>query len=163
MLALDNNHNVHLFTSWGTPVRIVSPLIADSSSFVTKVIQVEAGWYNFALLTESGTVYVQWPFAGSLPGKILGHQNQLAADHAGNLPFQALEGTRRVLTADQDGVVACLPWEINHDLFELLAIPLDLPNIGTRASKDPESIKLIKIAAGDNFVIGLNYERRPCP
>ena len=146
LIALDAKHQVWLFVSWGRPARIVSPVISDASSAVSRVIQVEAGWSNFAVLTALGTVYVGWPFEGEMKAKIDAHDQEL--DSA---PIR-----RAAARVSEDRKVPCEVWDLHHDLFELPSIPRDLPTLGANTdSTNEEELRLIKIAAGDQFIVGL--------
>ncbi|KAF9519464.1 hypothetical protein BS47DRAFT_1468626 [Hydnum rufescens UP504] len=137
VIALDAKGQVWLFTSWGRPARILSPVISDTSSAISRVVQAEAGWYNITVLTDSGTVYVEWPF---------GAQWEL----------RSMRTMRTAARVSEDRRVPCEAWDLHHDLFELPPIPQNLPTL--RADTDAtveEDLRLIKIAAGDQFLVGL--------
>ena len=146
-------HQVWLFTAWGTPVRLVSPLIGgDVSSATSHVVQVEAGWDYIAVLTASGSVYTEWPWGGVLKNKLEQHVRELEL--------------QKVVVPAQDGVIHCKTWELHHDLLELPPIPSDLPSISPLTSDvdelgnnvEKEERRLVKIAGGEGFLIGLTNE-----
>lgn len=153
LLALDVKHQVWLFTAWGTPVRLVYPLIeGDASSATSHVVQVEAGWDFIAVLTASGSVYTEWPWGGVLKNKLEEHTRELEL--------------QQVVVPAQDGVIHCKTWELHHDLLELPPIPSSLPSISPLTSEvdelgndvGKEERRLVKIAGGEGFLIGLTNE-----
>jgi SCF-associated factor 1 len=98
------------------------------------------------VLTASGTVYVEWPFGGALEAKIEAHDEELDST-----PIR-----RAAARVSEDRRVPCEAWDLHHDLFELPPIPQDLPTF--RADTDTtveEDLRLIKIAGGDQFLVGL--------
>lgn len=146
LFGLDAKHQLWLFTSWGRPARITSvPPIKD-------IAQVESGWDMIAVLTETSRIFVDWPFHGDLQQKIQAHHDALSA--APN------RGQDTKLPEDSN-VLQCAAWELEHDFVELPAIPAALPVLNAPSVDDrdhPEETKVIRIAAGDDFIVALtNY------
>ena len=138
-MALDVNSTVWTFKDWGVAIRLVSKSL-DCSSPETTPIQVECGQWFSAVLTGSGDVYAWWTSLGT---------------------FSTLYWkTRRTGVApvtDHDAVIPCQTWELKTDLVKLSALPdlPDLPATGLPEEERRKETRLIKIAAGDNFLIGL--------
>ncbi|KAG8925208.1 hypothetical protein FRC02_009856 [Tulasnella sp. 418] len=152
--ALDARHRVWLFTSWGRPNLLtftgnLSDPFRHPKLSQTKVIQVECGWGFTSFLTDDGRVFVIWPTSGAFA-----YQEQVKND--------SLDGEGDGYPARAvDGVVHCIPVEISAEPLMLPDLPRDLPHL--RLTVDEQGYdataytapKLIKIAAGEYFIIGL--------
>ncbi|KAL6307246.1 RCC1/BLIP-II [Sparassis latifolia] len=149
--AIDASSQVWIFTSWGRPFRIASPLL-DKSSPETTPLQIESGWSFSSVLTQSGDVLVYWPFDG--------RTQQVIATTNEELDQSPSPATRARVSATEPDVIPC-HWWVMQDVepTRLPAIPTgSLPQLlGTGLSQDllGKETKLIKIAALDNTVIGL--------
>ena len=99
-----------------------------------------------AVLTEAGHVYVEWPFHGEFNERIKQHHDS----------FNEGPDTRL-----SEGVLNCATWEINRDFLELPALPDSLlvlnPLAAANADRE-EELRIIKIAAGENFVVALTNQ-----
>ncbi|KAG8949694.1 hypothetical protein FRC03_000274 [Tulasnella sp. 419] len=150
--ALDAKNRVWIFTRWGRPSLLTftgdleyahrHPRINN-----TKVIQVECGWGFTSFLTEDGRAYVIWPGSGSFADQEAIKNSDL--DREGE-KYQAKA---------VNGVVKCLPVEISAEPLTLPELP-ELPPLSSSVDEKPKGSagtnpKLIKIAAGDHFIIGL--------
>ena len=144
-VTLDANSTVWNFRSWGRPFRLISPLL-DCLSPETTPIQVECGWAFSTILTRSGDVYAWGPFWGTL-----GDQYQEAMAKLDN------NESTKVIVPNNETVIPCYPWEINEDPVKLPILPdlPDLPATGLPEEEQRKEIKLIKIAAFDNCLVGL--------
>jgi len=73
---------------------------------------------------------------------------------------------QNVIVRAQYGVIHCNTWELLHDLLELPPIPSGLPHIPSLTSEadeignkgEKEKCRLVKIAGGEGFLIGLTNE-----
>ncbi|KAG9006088.1 hypothetical protein FRB94_000993 [Tulasnella sp. JGI-2019a] len=153
--ALDSNHNVWVFTRWGRPCLLTSDLINPKFSSISsssspdvkkssKVVQVESGWTNVAMLTASGDVYVIGEgdeFVDQLEAK-LEELDALSDDDSSQA------------RPDDDKVVPCTTMEISAAPLLLPEIPQDLPEL-TPEGDDRVDTQIVRIAAGDEFLIGL--------
>ncbi|KAF8329532.1 uncharacterized protein EI90DRAFT_2923863 [Cantharellus anzutake] len=147
LLALDVKRQVWLFTSWGTPAKLVSPLINDAFSTATRVVQVACGWDFSAVLTASGAVYAAWPWKGTFKAALEHHAEELKHQQSPVAPAK-------------NGVIECQAWELRHDLLELPPLPTNLPDLSIALEEESldtrkGNYRVTKIAAGDNFLIGL--------
>ncbi|KAG8835072.1 hypothetical protein FRC17_005425 [Serendipita sp. 399] len=142
MVALDNTKNVWCFNSWGLPF-VYHPKAFDRSLPGNAIVQVECGWSFSAALTESGNAYVWNQLNGRMGGLISAKQTALEGELAGS------EGRDRV-APEVDGVIKCHTWDF--DAQEPLLLP-PLPELPIDAGASQPH--LVKIAAGDHFVIGL--------
>ncbi|KAF8315452.1 RCC1/BLIP-II, partial [Clavulina sp. PMI_390] len=154
LLALDQKHQVWLLASWGRPALLRSPQINDTSSRLSRVIQVAAGWNHIALLTEAGSVFVEWPFDGELGDKVTSHHETLAQAEGRGKDTTLKEG---------ESALKCAAWELDHPLIELPPVPAQgLPVLAKPVGVDDdvprEELKIIKIAAGEHFVIALTNQ-----
>lgn len=99
-----------------------------------------------AVLTEAGHVFVEWPFHGEFNERIEQHHNS----------FNEGPGVRL-----SEGVLDCATWEINRDFLELPALPDSLlvldPSAAANTDRE-EELRIIKIAAGENFVVALTNQ-----
>ena len=130
------------FISWGIPFRLDTPHFTNSEG--SAVVQVESGWIFCSALTDSGDVYVWWPF---------------------NYPIHGVYSTRRldifrngtnVAQVLEDGSVSAAVWDLAHNPTKLPELP-DLPELRHEAN-DTETkphLKIVKIAAMDNVLIAL--------
>jgi SCF-associated factor 1 len=132
-IALDRKNQVWLFTNWGRPVRLTSPVLN------TEIRQVETGWDSSYILATDGSAFIQRPH-GDI-ARAIGAYNDT----------QNVRG-EQAKVAEIDGVVKCQPWDLDADLVELPAIPSSLPSLGVDGQ---EKTLLVKLAAGERFVIGL--------
>lgn len=141
--ALDCEGDVLCFNSWGRPF-IYKPSIFDASHPGSRVVQVECGWSFSAALTDSGTVYVWNQFRGAVGSAF--------ADKGEQLDRMQFESHRQDLRGDEiDGVIQCHVWVMEG--IEPLRLP-ELPSL-PKLKRDASHPKLVKIAAGDQFLIGL--------
>lgn len=144
-MTLDANSTVWNFRSWGRPFRLVSPLL-DCSSPETTPLQIECGWAFSTVLTRSGDVYAWWPSGGAFEDRYRQAMAELDRDES-----------TKAKVAEEETVVPCHTWEITKDPVKLPVLP-DLPDLlGTGLPEEElrKETKLIKIAALDNFLVGL--------
>lgn len=78
-----------------------------------------------------------WPLHGEFAALKDAHHEVTDADPA--------QGVR-----DGDGVVHCRPWEVAKDPWPVRGVAGDLPKL-----REEEGERIVKIAAGDDFLIGL--------
>ncbi|CCM03324.1 uncharacterized protein FIBRA_05452 [Fibroporia radiculosa] len=149
--ALDTTSHVWAFTSWGRPFRLVSPLLDKSSPEATPT-QISSGWGFSSVLTESGDVFVYWPFSGRLQQVI--NEKNMELDEGG-----ISESTRATPTKAEPTVIPCYPWDLQDvDPVRLPSIPTRLPRLQSTGLSDEEldaETKLVKIAGMDRMIIGL--------
>ncbi|KAG8896354.1 hypothetical protein FRB99_008927, partial [Tulasnella sp. 403] len=172
--ALDSQSNVWIFTNWGRPVLLTSPLVSsgltesgprDPENAIT---QVECGWDFVSMLTRGGSAYVIWPTGQqSQFASLLNSQNTQL-----NNEGDATKGHPQEV--DGEDVIPCTTIAIQADPLRLPALPRDLPDLSRQFSVaesgvsgaeptgygrevDPrnEETRLVRIAAGDCFIIGL--------
>ena len=117
-----------MFTSWGRPCVLTTPLLSTFSAFSTPC-QVECGWTLLAVLTRGGDVFVWWPLAGDF----------------GQPSMDGVE--------EHDGVVACRPWETGASPGQIRPVAGPLPHL--RGEDGEVGERIVKIAAGDGFLVGL--------
>jgi SCF-associated factor 1 len=144
-MTLDANSTVWTFRSWGRPFRLISPSL-DCSSPETTPAQIECGWAFSTVLTKSGDVYAWWPF-----GDIFEPQYRRTMDELN------LDESTKAIVPDNGTVIPCHTWEITRDPVKLPILPdlPDLPATGLSEEELKKETKLIKIAALDNFLVGL--------
>jgi len=144
-MTLDANSTVWNFRSWGRPFRLASSLL-DCSSPETTPFQIECGWAYSTVLTRSGDVYAWWPFGGTFEERYRQAMDELDLD----------ESTKAVVP-EGGNVIPCHTWEISKDPVKLPILPdlPDLPATGLPEEALKKETKLIKIAAFDNFLVGL--------
>jgi SCF-associated factor 1 len=143
-MALDSKNQVWTFVNWGRPYRLDTPFL-DCTLPETTPIQAESGWAFSSILTESGDVLVFWPFSGQI-GRLFIKENA-AMDERGDCHAYP--------TADHR--IPCVAWPLRADPLRLPPIP-QLPELNhTELSQEERSktTTLIKIAAFDNYLIGL--------
>lgn len=75
--ALDQNNKVWNFVNWGRPFRLDAPVLQDVQD---PLVQVESGWGFSSALTESGQIYVWWPFVAPLAQIIEDRMQEMNAD-----------------------------------------------------------------------------------
>lgn len=141
---LDAQNDVWILLAWGLPARLVAPVFNGSEPEST-LVQVEAGWDVCAFLTQTGDAYVVFPFSGSF---------ETAADE--HIPQAHAPGPEKHIVRRGDEL-PCECWDIEHHPTKLPALPPNLPELHPKTeygTKDAPP-KLIKIAAGDRFVVGL--------
>ncbi|OAX43974.1 RCC1/BLIP-II protein [Rhizopogon vinicolor AM-OR11-026] len=135
--TLDDQHRVWTFLSWGRPFRLDSPAL-DATSFDSTPAQIQSGWHFSSVLTKSGDVYIWWPSTAPLKDAI---DAQNATMDAAGLKAYATE----------EGVIPCSTWELQQEPTRLPPLP-QLPQL---SSWSAEPVKLVKIAALENQLIGL--------
>ncbi|KAG8934250.1 hypothetical protein FRC02_010311 [Tulasnella sp. 418] len=143
--ALDSLHRVWIFTRWGRPNLLISNLLTRTVGQTTTHIatQVECGWGFVSILTDEGNVFVTWPFSGDF-----------AAEEKEKNAVLDSQGGREA--NETNGVVTCTPVRIAAPPLLLPDLPTNLPNLENDITAGhPATPRLIKIAAGDNFIIGL--------
>ncbi|KIO32011.1 hypothetical protein M407DRAFT_67253 [Tulasnella calospora MUT 4182] len=149
--ALDSKNNAWLFTSWGRPIELTSPLIHDTQNPDEKLVQVECGWGFVSMLNESGTVYVLWPLTEAEEFKRVMDNLNETLDESGEHKASAIE-------VEGEDVIPCSSLAIAASPLVLPPIPDDLPDL---SSADPASesfeatVVLVRIGAGDDFLVGL--------
>lgn len=145
--AFDTRGQIWTFLSWGRPFRLVTPAL-DGSSSDSMPVQVECGWTFSVALTESGNVYAWWPFDREI---------QLSVD--ATMEAMNEQGNKRA-ESTPDNKIPCATWDLVYNPPHLPPIPVQiLPKLhdndeGGNAEAD-KSLKLVKIAAADNCLIGL--------
>jgi len=142
-MALDSKNQVWTFINWGRPFRLDTPML-DCTSPETTPIQAESGWSFCSILTQSGDVFVFWPFIGEIGRRC--HEENIAMDERGDC--QAYPTT--------DYRIPCVAWPLRADPLRIPPIP-ELPELSHTGSSQDERSKttLIKIAAFDNHLVGL--------
>jgi SCF-associated factor 1 len=143
-MALDSKNQVWTFVNWGRPFRLDTHML-DCSSPETTPIQAESGWAFCSILTQSGDVLVFWPFSGEI-GQLCDEEND-AMDERGDC--QAYP------TSDRH--VPCVAWSLRADPLRIPPVP-ELPELnytGLSQEQRQKATTLIKIAAFDNYLIGL--------
>ncbi|GAB1518091.1 hypothetical protein RhiTH_001150 [Rhizoctonia solani] len=138
-ILFDGRRNIYVLLQWGRPIRLNAPVL-DGSWTGSTVVQVEAGWDVCTFLTETGAVFVVFPFHGSFPESLEEHRSQVA--------------TQPVVT-QQAGQIPCVCMDVQHHPTKLPPIPNNLPALHQDALKPDAPPKLVQIAAGDKFVVGL--------
>ncbi|CUA74633.1 hypothetical protein RSOLAG22IIIB_05641 [Rhizoctonia solani] len=138
-VLFDGSRNIYVLLQWGRPIRLDTPAL-DGERPESTVVQVEAGWDVCTFLTETGTTFAVFPFHGSFERE-LGERTA----QAGTLPEVKPQG-------DQ---VPCVCTDFQHHPTKLPPIPSDLPVLHTDPLKPDAPPKLVQIAAGDKFVVGL--------
>ncbi|KAG8691726.1 hypothetical protein FRC11_011589 [Ceratobasidium sp. 423] len=138
-VLFDGSRNVYILLEWGRPIRLNTPAL-DGKRPESTVVQVEAGWDVCAFLTETGTAFVVFPFHGSFESEREERRTQ-----TGTPPEVKRQGDE----------VPCVCTDLQHHPTRLPPIPGDLPTLHENPLKPDASPKLIQIAAGDKFVVGL--------
>ena len=139
-MALDSGGHIWSFISWGRPYRLVSPLLDCASQDATPA-QIECGWAFNSVLTESGDVYVWWPFSEAVQQNFARRNAEMDRD-----------GDKRVHPT-ADGVIPCVLWDLQHNPVRLPALP-QLPELQNQSLEDEET-RITKIAGMDCFLIAL--------
>lgn len=102
-----------------------------------------------AILTKSGDAYVVWPFAET---DEFWRENDSRNEELNERPVTDQSRAR----ADAKKVIPCATLQIPADPLPLPPIPSDLPILDTSVDeRDRVPMKLIRVAAGDGFLIGL--------
>ncbi|KAH7327674.1 regulator of chromosome condensation 1/beta-lactamase-inhibitor protein II [Rhizoctonia solani] len=138
-VLFDGTRNIYILLQWGRPIKLNTPAL-DGMWPESMVVQVEAGWDVCTFLTQTGSVYAAFPFHGSLSNQLEERRTQ------GGTPSEV---TR------QGDEVPCVCTDIDHHPTRLPPIPDDLPILHPNALNPDSPPKLIQIAAGDKFVVGL--------
>ena len=136
-MTLDANSTIWSFETWGSPYRLVSPLL-DRLSQEKAPIQIECGALFSAVLTRSGDVYA-WP--------------EVALQYKKPVARLAM----RAVVPDGGTVIPCYTWEVNVDPVKL-PIPPNLPDLlmtGLPEEERRKETKLIKIMACFSSLVGL--------
>ncbi|KAG8919024.1 hypothetical protein FRC02_001984 [Tulasnella sp. 418] len=151
--ALDIEHRVWLFTRWGRPNLLAftgtldKPIQRHPRIENTQIIQVDCGFDpSVVFLTADGRAFIIWASSGSFL-----HQETIA-----NAALDANDDGSPVKAID--GVVKCIPVLIRAEPLMLPPLPSDLPHLqaGVVTEGHPNSPpKLIKIAAGNPYIVGL--------
>lgn len=139
-VALDQQGQVWCFRTWGRPF-VFKPAAFDPSNLDNVVVQVTCGWTIMAALNALGNVYVWSVFDGSVQDIF----------HLRNDEFDAQQRnqTRGVAI---NGIIKCHTWTMIG--VEPLKLP-ELPQLPTLTSGAVPHPQLVKIAAGDHFIVGL--------
>jgi SCF-associated factor 1 len=140
--ALDDQGKVWCFNSWGRPF-VYQPSSFDPTNPDNTIIQVECGWTFSAALSNSGTVFVWNPLAGAV-GKAAA-QRDVEFD---NEPDET-DAKKGMVVGD---VIKCYYWTLEG--VEPLRLP-ELPQLPPLVDGEATRPQLVKIAAGDQFIIGL--------
>ncbi|KAG8927718.1 hypothetical protein FRC03_000435 [Tulasnella sp. 419] len=153
--ALDSKNRVWMFTRWGRPNVLTftgslsDPPYRHPKLAQRRIVQVECGWSFTSFLTDDGHVYAIWPGSG-----MFAHQESLKND--------ALDQKDDGYPANaRDGMIYCIPVEISAEPLLLPDLPLDLPHLRSTLDEEGPDVtahttpKLVKIAAGEYFIIGL--------
>ncbi|KAH9992978.1 RCC1/BLIP-II [Russula compacta] len=143
-MALDSKNQVWTFVNWGRPFRLDTPML-DCTTPETTPVQAESGWSFSSILTQSGDVFVFWPFSGEI-GRLCDEEND-TMDERGDCQAYAT----------RDHCIPCVAWPLRADPLRLPHIPHlpELQNTGVSQEERPKETTLIKIAAFDNYLIGL--------
>ena len=144
-MTLDVNSTVWILTTWGRPLRLVSPFL-DCSSPGTTPIQIECCSTFSAVLTQSGDIYAWWVFKG-VTGDTY-REGMVGLDK---------DESMKAIIPDNETVIPCQTQEINSDPVKFSKLP-DLPDLqGTGLSEEErrKEIKLIKIATLISKLVGL--------
>ncbi len=170
--ALDAERNAWIFTAWGRPILLTSDVLSTKVDYTNKILQVESGWGFVSLLTEGGGVYVYWPLTedDEFGEELATRENSFRNNEHAKAHAKIESG---------DPIIPCTSIRIDAAPLLLPAIPSNLPDFhvntsGTTVSSDatvnndgqvaeasdnngsaPEGVKLVRIAAGDRFIIGL--------
>lgn len=133
-----------MLLAWGRPARLVAPVFNGSEPEST-VVQVEAGWDVCAFLTQTGDAYVVFPFHGSFDAEAEAH-----------IPRPNAPGVQREIVRRGDEL-PCECWDVEHHPTKLPPLPANLPVLHPKTDAEAKEAppKLVKIAAGDHFVVGL--------
>jgi SCF-associated factor 1 len=138
--ALDHEGKVWCFNSWGRPF-IFQSASFDPSNPDNTIVQVECGWTFSAALSSSGTAFVWNPLEGAVGNAAT--QRDTEFDKASDADTEGME---------VDGVIKCHAWTLEG--IEPLRLP-ELPHLPTLVDGEATHPRLVKIAAGDQFIIGL--------
>ena len=144
MTALDHDADIWCFNSWGIPFRY-RPNAFDRSIPGREIIQVECGWSFASALNESGIAYV-W---NTTHGEIGRRYEQMEEALVNLSPPEGQPDYRSAPLVD--GVIQCQAQTLEG--CEPLVLP-DLPELPVLDSTITQP-KLIKLGAGDHFVVGL--------
>ncbi|TFK51824.1 RCC1/BLIP-II [Heliocybe sulcata] len=143
--ALDANLDIWNFRSWGRPFRLVSPLLDKSVPEHTPA-QIDCGWAFSCVLTQSGDVLIWWPFLDEM-ARIFDEKSE-----------QMNQSGDKRAEATPEGTIPCVTWDMQSDPHRLPPIPShlpELPHTGDSEENRRKEIRLIKIAGGDNMIVGL--------
>jgi SCF-associated factor 1 len=133
-VALDQRGNIWIFVAWGIPYRYEISMAHES-----RIVDIECGWDSACALTEDGDVYFWRPQDGELWARYRRHT----------------EGNSEPKIVEVDGTVNCQPWEVTDvNALNLPPIPSNLPPLKDGGKSGLEA-KLVKVAAGWHFLIGL--------
>ncbi|PVF97128.1 RCC1/BLIP-II protein [Serendipita vermifera] len=138
-IGLDYEGKVWCFYSWGLPF-VYSPSLFEQTYQGSEIIQVECGWSFFAALTASGMAVV-WNQHGQV-GAAYDQKDEVWDD-------QEREEAKAI---EVDGVIQCQTWTVQG--IEPLVLP-ELPNLPSLKTGQVGNYRLVKIAGGDQFILGL--------
>ena len=150
-VAFDAKGQIWTFVSWGRPFRLVTPAL-DGSFPDSTPVQVECGWTFCVALMDSGDVYAWWPF-----------DQEIVAPYEATMATMNEQGDKRA-QATTDGKIPCATWDLIYNPVRLPSIDVRrLPELSDSQDEgsdqapgiNSESVKLVKIAAADNTLIGL--------
>ncbi|KIM29531.1 hypothetical protein M408DRAFT_328777 [Serendipita vermifera MAFF 305830] len=138
-MALDQQGKVWCFESWGRPF-LFEPNAFDPSHPDNAIIQVNCGWTFMAALNASGAVFVWSVFEDLVRNAIIFRDRELVT-HGRNTHSPAV-----------DGVIQCQTWIMRG--IEPRRLP-ELPTLPKLTNGAEPQHRLVKIAAGDGFIVGL--------
>jgi hypothetical protein len=138
MTGLDSKGEIWCFTNWGRPF-IYAPSILDRTYQGSEITQVECGWSYSAALTASGMVVVWNPINEEMK-------------HSSHRKRKIMDRIMKRKAPETEGVIRCDPSIMKG--AEALVLP-ELPSLPSLNADQVENYRLIKIAAGDLFIIGL--------
>ena len=145
--GLDAQHRIWCFLSWGRPFVFNHPVFGATSPDTT-VVQVESGWTFGAALTASGSVYVWNPAQGQMA--TIWETKQAELDQ-----LRGENGAEDARALAQGSEIQCYTWTMEGvEPLELPELP-ELPNLHESDADATQSTSLVRIGAGDHFLIGL--------
>lgn len=141
--ALDHQGKIWCFNSWGRPF-VFHANAFDQSNPDNAIIQVECGWTFSAVLNASGNVFVWNPLEGPVGTAVT--EREAAFDNLQEDDANDVNGN------EIDGIIQCHSWELQG--VEPLKLP-ELPRLPNLTDGEVTQPRLVKVAAGDQFIIGL--------
>lgn len=138
--ALDHQGKIWCFNNWGRPF-IFESAVFDQRNPDNEIVQAECGWTFSAVLNASGNVFVWHPLEGPMGAAVVERETE----------FDDLEGTD-THGMEADGAIQCHTWTLKG--IEPLKLP-ELPQLPNLSDGEATHPQLIKIAAGDQFIVGL--------
>lgn len=123
------------------PYRFNPPLIKETGS---PIVALECGWDIACALTEAGDAFFWRPLENTIHQKFEAKVREAERSDDPAMKCQA-----------NDNVVKCMPWELNDETpICLPPIPGNLPALRV-GGESGITAKLVKIASGDHFILGL--------